>query len=673
MSIFDSRAVTIHVDEDIEYVYTPAVLTLFSHVIDGLRAVQERMDLDVRELTTGTSSLLARFPRESTVYPLVETLGAASDLEALRAMASSDPEVEKRIDALRTSVAALEANTFALQISARQSAERALVEALAAATALAGFDRGDYASLLETRAQLAADYEAFRSTLFATADLPAPPEEHWENYVRAGDEYKSHLESLNVHDTERCLYCRQPLSDPASELVKKYGDYLADKISQDLIEVDRRLALHAATIERINLVHLGAFIAECDEREDKPSYLPSLASLLRLASNTKELVAQLQDVAVDTSRETAPLAVVISKALASSRADLGSLREQADNRGTALAQRRNELVELTSAAELAKSWPLIEAQVNDAKEAYRLKTLSQAVPTLRTAVTSLSKTASKDLINNSFEELFLEECRSLRARELKLQFVGRDGKPQRRKMISGKYKPSKVFSEGEQKVLAIADFLAEARLAGIAAPVIFDDPVSSLDHRRINEVAERIAVLSADTQVIVFTHDIFFAAKLLALFETSKKCVYYQVTDEIGKGQVTRATGPRSDTLSYFKGRINDTIQKANAETGETRAALVQTGYSLLRSWCEVFTETVVLQGVTQRYQPQVRMTVLAKIKIDRLESTFATVTEIFEEACRYIDGHSQPLASLSVAPTVPGLEAHWKALTECQKAYEQK
>ena len=89
-------------------------------------------------------------------------------------------------------------------------------------------------------------------------------------------------------------------------------------------------------------------------------------------------------------------------------------------------------------------------------------------------------------------------------------------------MLSGRHKPSKVLSEGEQKVLAIADFLAEARLGGITAPVIFDDPVSSLDHRRINEVARRIANLAEANQVIVFTHDILFATTLLSLFEKSK-------------------------------------------------------------------------------------------------------------------------------------------------------
>ena len=172
------------------------------------------------------------------------------------------------------------------------------------------------------------------------------------------------------------------------------------------------------------------------------------------------------------------------------------------------------------------------------------------------------------------------------------------GKAQRRKMIGGKVKPSKVLSEGEQKVLAMADFLAEARLAGITAPIIFDDPeLFSLDHRRIREVAERIASLAEDHQVIVFTHDILLATNLLALFEKSKRCAYFQVTDETGKGEVAHASGPRWDTVKSLAKRINEKIAAAHKESGEARAALVWTGYDWIRSWCACVHRTGVTAG----------------------------------------------------------------------------
>ena len=65
-----------------------------------------------------------------------------------------------------------------------------------------------------------------------------------------------------------------------------------------------------------------------------------------------------------------------------------------------------------------------------------------------------------------------------------------------------------MLSEGEQKVLALADFLAESRMRGTKAPLVFDDPVTSLDYRRLDEVAARIQNLAETHQVVVLTHNI---------------------------------------------------------------------------------------------------------------------------------------------------------------------
>nr|WP_241246311.1 hypothetical protein [Microbacterium endophyticum] len=216
----------------------------------------------------------------------------------------------------------------------------------------------------------------------------------------------------------------------------------------------------------------------------------------------------------------------------------------------------------------------------------------------------------------------------------------------------------------------MADFLAEARLSGISAPVIFDDPVSSLDHRRIDEVADRVARLAEQTQVIVFTHDVLFAAALISRFEKTKRCRFYQITDEGGKGKVTPASGPRWDSISELAKKVNVTIETARKAEGDARDALVRTGYGWLRSWCEVFTEMELLKGVTQRYQPNVRMTTLSDINIEQLPAAIETVTRLFEDACRYIDSHSQPLPALGVTPTLADLERDWAELKAVRQNY---
>jgi hypothetical protein len=116
---------------------------------------------------------------------------------------------------------------------------------------------------------------------------------------------------------------------------------------------------------------------------------------------------------------------------------------------------------------------VIETQVKDAKETDRLRILKRPLAQLARAVTELSKQASDELINQSFDKLFLEECEALRAPNLKIQFVGREGAARRRKVLGGaRHKPSKVLSEGEQKVLAMADFLGSPTSHPTTSPAV---------------------------------------------------------------------------------------------------------------------------------------------------------------------------------------------------------
>ena len=669
MSVFDSRSVSYHVDDDLDYVYTPAALALFEHVIAGLQGVLARIEGAVRQLRTHDPRLLTRFPRDSTAYPLIEALGASSDLNQIQALGDHAPNFEARLESLRQTVAALEANTIRPKLDQALRESRVLTEAQELGDVLASFDVATYNNTVTKRAGLMADYDAFRTELFAAADLPADPDETWSDFIAAGDAYRAHLTDLGVHDDSRCVYCRQELAAPARELLTKYATYLADRIRADIAAADQTLAEFETTLSGVATTDVSSFRHEYAERDDKPDFFDDVAAVTNGLSAVRDPVSARTAIDYNPNQLEAQGRAIAAKLAATTEA-VDTLKEQLANRTSTLVEKRKELAELEAGGEITRSWADIERIVMDAKEADRLTTLRGALPRAQRAVTELAKTASNELINNNFDFLFTEECEKLRAPSLKVQFVGREGRAKRRKVLNGTVRPSRVLSEGEQKVLAMADFLAESQLAGITAPVIFDDPVSSLDHRRIREVSGRIANLAEVSQVIVFTHDILFTSHLLALFEKSKRCSFFEITDEAGKGQVTPATGPRGDTLKSLRGRINSTIQAAQAQQGEARAALVHQGYSHIRSWCELFTEEELLNGVVRRYEANVRMTTLSDIKTDRLSASIATVAKVFNDACRYTDAHSQPLITSAVQPTLAGLEEDWKALQECRSAY---
>jgi ABC-type proline/glycine betaine transport system ATPase subunit len=78
-----------------------------------------------------------------------------------------------------------------------------------------------------------------------------------------------------------------------------------------------------------------------------------------------------------------------------------------------------------------------------------------------------------------------------------------------------------VLSEGEQTALGFAGFLTEVHFDTSKSALVFDDPVSSLDHMRREAVAKRIIDLAGERQVIVFTHDIAFTMVLRKIAEAS--------------------------------------------------------------------------------------------------------------------------------------------------------
>ena len=274
-------------------------------------------------------------------------------------------------------------------------------------------------------------------------------------------------------------------------------------------------------------------------------------------------------------------------------------------------------------------------------------------------------------VKPNFEKRFRKECQRLRAPHVKLFFPGRQGQVARHKSVVDDHRLSEILSEGEQKVIALADFLAEVELKS-HAPVIFDDPVNSLDYRRMDELVSRLVELSRERQVIVFTHNIWFTMELLSRFEKSPTdCSYYDVRADVPRfGIVSRGTHPRSDTYKNLRGKLNALLQSAARETGETQMALIEKCYEYLRSICEVLVEVELLQGVTQRYQPNVGITKLPNIKFERLREASEAILIVFEKCCRCIASHSQPLETLNIRPSLSDLQMDWKAVDDAMKKY---
>jgi len=113
-----------------------------------------------------------------------------------------------------------------------------------------------------------------------------------------------------------------------------------------------------------------------------------------------------------------------------------------------------------------------------------------------------------------------------------------------------------VLSEGEQKVIALSNFLAECTIENRKNTIVFDDPVNSLDMDYRDLIANKIVELSRDRQIIVLTHDLSF---LRLLIDTHKTNI---LTDchVIGIDKYDGISGIVTDEIPYLAKNVQERI-----------------------------------------------------------------------------------------------------------------
>src|SRR5690606_1070079 len=99
--------------------------------------------------TPGANTLQQFFDPSSSIYPLIATLGGATDLEEIRRYAALPDRFESTIESLKAEIEALKSSNTQNELK-RLQARRAMVEALSSAIDVArAFDLERYAELLD--------------------------------------------------------------------------------------------------------------------------------------------------------------------------------------------------------------------------------------------------------------------------------------------------------------------------------------------------------------------------------------------------------------------------------------------------------------------------------------------------------------------------------------------
>lgn len=433
----------------------------------------------------------------------------------------------------------------------------------------------------------------------------------------------------HVGDESRCVLCQQPLGDDGKARLASFESYLNDTLQTEAKSAEDALtALKKALPSPLTDV---AWQAQC-------------AAIGLEAPQATELLEAIHARLKAMAEATAAPAVQWStwtnaydQKVKTTTADRDALAGLLDPTGR--KEKEARLAELKAQQWLSEQRDAVWADV------IRLKRVGTVEAAVRSTSTSQLTTKSNDIgeseLAKGYCDRFNAELKALGGHSLPVRMSYRSqGKGAftfyvELKDAQGAQKNREILSEGEQRIVALAAFLADATGLERGMPVIFDDPISSLDQRFEEAVAKRLVDLAERRQVIVFTHRL----SLMVLLQSAAKqrANLDQSTVKVAVESIVR-DGSRTGMpaqINTFSLKPQSGLNQMISSIGQLKKLdpplkelALKTACSNFRILVERSVEDELCSGIINRYQREIN----TRNKLQRLSAITPT-------DCALIDG----------------------------------
>lgn len=480
----------------------------------------------------------------------------------------------------------------------------------------------------------------------------------WRTFISsannlAAQQHQKHL-SYPQHG-DNCIFCQQALSDDAIKLIENYWGFLKSEAE----EQERKAADVLKKItDDFSSVSFDVFPESHILTEWLKKNYPTELDNIRNELNTQKQYAETIISALQSKR----LLEITSPSQTNFQCDTILIHINTTIQSLEKDEVLVELNKLTSLKtallhreKLSHHIDKIKSHVEDMCWVNKAKSADFA----KAKITTAEKRLSKKHFNNEYISLFNVECEKLNGDfGIDIDHTGSAGKSYRQLKIKGK-KPSSILSEGEQKVIALADFITEMSLSEINRGIVFDDPVTSLDDRRKLQIAKRLADEADSKQVIIFTHDLIFVSNLISYCQDNGKehvCHWIEKRNGI-PGFVFLKNSPSYEKEYRNSEPASRHLKEAEKQncSPETREFLLRQGFTALRTCYEVLVINELFCNVVQRYNERVSMESLSKVAFDK--TLVEDIMINYGLCCRFMEGHTHSDKYLHKKPDISDLK----------------
>lgn len=460
-------------------------------------------------------------------------MSAKSNIPQLDKLAVLSEQETARLSTLETDFAQDPKRAVARLDNQRDDVGRiqTTLQTLIDATTAAAF--AEISALRKTHSDSMEAVSVASQQLFSASPLPEVGQGAWQKLWEAARTYADTVAypertfPSSEADT-LCVLCQQPLSAEAIARQQTFESFVKSSTKAD--EAAARAKLDVALTQlkgrRLRLgdvLKWNKFLTT--EIGD--------ASLARQMRRVFVVVLWRLRAMVRAYGEPKPLGADPLQALSTLAADLKTRAAQlsADTQSDDYKKLQSEYLELKERAALAPLLPDIKAHIARLKEIESINTALKA--TAKKPITDKNKELSDRMVTDTLRGRFAREIGKLKLSRMPVELR----KEKDRQAVSyfrvalvenPNAKVGEIFSEGEHRCVALAAFLAELVTAQRYSGIVFDDPMSSLDHIHRGAVASRLVEEAEHRQVVVFTHDLVFLYELRREAEKANRPIAFR-------------------------------------------------------------------------------------------------------------------------------------------------
>ena len=640
ISVFDSANGRLYVDDTntVEYLpYEIELLTRFAQLLSTLRRALESELSEVAE-----SPLATGYTPGTAVSRMLERLAPTSQRlnlptrEEIEQLGTWNQKLAGEFDDLRTRLTA-DPGTLAQRARRLEGILDDLIrnldildEALSV-THVAEFERKvRHARETAQAAKLSARNQ------FANEPLDSVGCEPWKLMFQYAKEY-SRLVYPNVDppatgSDRLCVLCQQPLSRTATDRLQRFEAYVSNRtvIDAEQAALDLDAAIRALR---------GLNIRSTDDVENLLAEYRSVSSVadevatqtvdaFRTARARRDVLVAMA--ASQTPREIPDLRPGTSRRLkgaAESLALEAKTHEEAAGKGDDKEPLRHRHAELADIQRLSLELQVVLARRASTEKTAMLRACLNATNTQSTSIQV--NVLRKQLVTTELRKRIRTEIRTLDLTHIPFEIheESRYGESKVGVLLDAKVPVANrdVLSEGEQRALALACFLADAGGQPAKHGLIFDDPVSSLDDQRLQRVAYRLVQEAGQgRQIVVFTHNLAFVSRMRdAAGDRSVPFAMHYIykSQSEGFGLVSPNSEPwqskrLTDRIQVLRCKLKEFEAGADIDP-ETHGKQVADFYTKLRESWERLVEELLLGKVVERYGTDVKTQSIRHVAVE--------------------------------------------------------